>query len=62
MEQFISILLIFRLQLTEIPAFIYYLIIVAFFVGKFVKEGNTAGSLLQYVSFLVIVAGDLMES
>lgn len=62
MEQFISILLIFRLQLSDLNPDIYYSVLLLFLIGKHFKEGNTAGSPLQYVSALIIGLGDLCES
>ena len=62
MEQFISLLLIFRIHLYDINIYIFYVVLLGFLVGKYFKEGNTVGSILQYVAVLMVVFGDLWGS
>lgn len=59
MEQFISILIIFRMQLYDINIYIYYLLLLGFVVGKYFREGNTLGSILQYVAILMLIGSDI---
>jgi flagellar motor component MotA len=40
---------------------LYYFILVAFIVGKYFKEGNTIGSLFQYVSALILIISEIIE-
>lgn len=62
MEQFISLLLIFRIHLYDINIYIFYVVLLGFLVGKYFKEGNTVGSILQYVAVFMVVLGDLWGS
>ena len=62
MEQFISLLLIFKTHLPEINLFLYYLVLLAFFVGKYIKEGNTIGTVGQVIATVFIIIGDLIDS
>lgn len=42
--------------------YIYWPILVGLFVGKYIREGNTFGSVLQYVSVVIIALGDVLGS
>lgn len=58
MEQFISILIIFRVQLSDVNIYVYYALLFGFVVAKYIREGNTIGSLLQYVAILFLLISD----
>jgi hypothetical protein len=58
MEQFISILIIFRVQLSDINIYVYYSLLFGFVVGKYVREGNTIGSLFQYIAIILLLFSD----
>ena len=57
--KFISLLLIFRPYLHEISGLPYTGIILTLLVIKKIKEGFTIGTLLQIISTLLILGGDL---
>jgi flagellar motor component MotA len=38
---------------------LYYLILLAFIIGKYFKEGNTIGSVFQYVSTLILIISEI---
>lgn len=48
--------------MTEINPLLYNLIVAVLLVIKHFKEGNTSGSILQYISALLIAVGDLTGS
>lgn len=62
LEQFISLFLIFRPLMSFLSPYMYWPILLGLFVGKFIKEGNTMGSVLQYLSAVIILVGDLLGS
>jgi hypothetical protein len=61
MEQFISITLIFRVWIYEVNILIYYLLLLGFLIAKYFKEGNTIGSLLQYVATICLILSEVSK-
>jgi hypothetical protein len=62
LEQFITLLLIFKIYLDDFNLYLYYFVLFAFFVGKHIKEGNTIGTVGQLVATVFMIIGDLIDS
>lgn len=59
MEQFISLIIIFKTHLTELNIYIYYAVLFGFIVAKYFREGNTVGSIGQYIATLFLLISSM---
>lgn len=49
------------MYLRDIHTAVFYAVLCGFFVGKYIREGNTVGSVLQYVALLLVALSDLLD-
>jgi hypothetical protein len=59
MELLISIAIVFRVQIYDSNLLIYDVLLVGLLIGKYFKEGNTVGSVLQYISVICLLLSDI---